>query len=281
MRIISGSIIIEKVEELFRQANTYIPEEIDKKLHKCLDCECSPMAKKALEIISENNKIAKEKSLPICQDTGMAIVFAKVGMSVAIDSDLDFKELVNEGVRRAYKNNYFRMSVVVDPLARINTDDNTPAVVYTELVKGDRIELIALPKGFGSENMSRIKMFNPTASSDEIIDFIVETVKIADAKPCPPVVVGVGIGGTFDYSAVLSKLALSRPINENNSSPIYEEMEAKALERINKLGIGAQGFSGATTALGVNIEQYPTHIAGLPVAVNICCHVTRHSKCII
>ena len=269
------------MEELFRTANTYIPSEISEKVSHCLKCETSSMARKALEIICENNKIAKEKSMPICQDTGMAIIFAKIGMNVFIDSDKDFNEIVNEGVRRAYINNYFRMSVVSDPLVRINTEDNTPAIVYTELVKGDTIELTAIPKGFGSENMSRIKMFNPTASKEEIIDFIVETVKIADAKPCPPVVVGVGIGGTFDYCAVLSKLALSRPINVTNPPPIYSEMERISLKRINDLGIGAQGFSGSTTALGVNIEQFSTHIAGLPVAVNIGCHVTRHTEVII
>ncbi len=181
-------------------------------------------------------------------------------------------------MRRAYIDDKLRLSVVRDPLVRENTCDNTPAVIYTELVRGENIELIALPKGFGSENMSRIKMFNPTATKDDIIDFIVETVKIADANPCPPVVVGVGIGGTFEYSALLSKKALARSLDEENADPLYAEIEKVSLKKINALGIGAQGFSGNTTALKVNVEKFPTHIAGLPVAVNICCHVCRHMK---
>jgi len=281
MRRINESEIIDTVEALFREANTVIPCDVQEKLNECYNCETSDMARNALKIICENNRIAKENSMPICQDTGMAVVFAKIGMDIKIDSDRDFDEIINEGVRRSYVNNYLRMSVVADPLFRTNTEDNTPAIVYTELVKGDKIELTALPKGFGSENMSRIKMFNPTASTDEIIDFIVETVKIADAKPCPPVIVGVGIGGTFEYSALLSKKALSRPISERNTSKHYSEMETECLKRINSLGIGVQGFSGSTTALAVNIEKFPTHIAGLPVAVNICCHVSRHKTAII
>lgn len=281
MRQISEKQIIDTIESLFYEANTIIPCDVQEKLIECCKNETSNMARDALKIICENNCIAKESSMPICQDTGMAIVFAKIGMNVIIDSNKDFIEIINEGVRRSYVNNYLRMSVVSDPLFRTNTEDNTPAIVYTELVQGDKIELTALPKGFGSENMSRIKMFNPTATTDEIIDFIVETVKVADAKPCPPVIVGVGIGGTFEYSALLSKKALSRPINKRNSTQHYAEMESKALKRINELCIGAQGFSGNTTALAVNIEKFPTHIAGLPVAVNICCHVMRHKTAII
>lgn len=281
MRVIKKDEIIAAVKKLFIEANTLIPQDVNDKLNECIKEETSEMAKKALEIISENNNIAKTRSLPICQDTGMAIVLANVGMDVFIDADADFNEIIDEGVRQAYTDGYMRMSVVKDPLFRENTNDNTPAIVYTKLVKGDKIELTALPKGFGSENMSRIKMFNPTASKNEIIDFIVETVKIADAKPCPPIVVGVGIGGTFDYSAFLSKKALSRPIDSENGDKYYADMEKEILTRINQLGIGAQGFSGKTTALGVNIEKFPTHIAGLPVAVNICCHVMRHKTCII
>ncbi len=281
MRVINEETIIEKVKRLFIDANTYIPVDVDKCLHECKEREASEMAKKALEIICENNEIAKTTGLPICQDTGMAVVFAKIGMEVKIDSKRSFLEIVNEGVRRAYLDGKLRLSVVEDPLTRKNTNDNTPAIVYVELVQGDKIELTALPKGFGSENMSRIKMFNPTATTGEIIDFIVEIVKIADAKPCPPVVVGVGIGGTFEYSALLSKKALARPISIDNPDKLYSEMEKTALEEINKLNIGAQGFSGTTTALKVNIEKYPTHIAGLPVAVNICCHVVRHKTALI
>ena len=281
MRVIKEQQIVETIEKLFWEANTLIPCDVQSKLDECTKNETSEMACDALKIICENNRIAKTNSMPICQDTGMAVVFAKIGMNVKIDSDKDFCEIINEGVRQSYVKNYLRMSVVQDPLFRTNTEDNTPAVVYTELVQGDNIELTALPKGFGSENMSRIKMFNPTASADEIIDFIVETVKIADAKPCPPVVVGVGIGGTFEYSALLSKKALSRPIDTDNKDSFYAEMENTALKRINELGIGAQGFSGNTTALAVNIEKFPTHIAGLPVAVNICCHVMRHKTATI
>ncbi|MBQ9976655.1 MAG: fumarate hydratase [Clostridia bacterium] len=281
MRIIKETEIVEAIEKLFADANVYIPCDVQKCLKQALDNETSDMSRDALRIICENNEIAKERHMPICQDTGMAIVFAKVGMQIHIDSDRDLIEIINEGVRRAYANNYLRMSVVGDPLRRKNTNDNTPAIVYVELVKGDKLELTALPKGFGSENMSRIKMFNPTVSVDDIIDFIVDTVKTADAKPCPPVVVGVGIGGTFDYSAVLSKLALARSVSSSNSDPFYAEMEQTALKRINELGIGVQGFSGNNTAIAVNIEKYPTHIAGLPVAVNICCHVARHKTCII
>ncbi len=281
MRIIKEKDIIEAVEKLFGDANIYIPCDVQDRLKNALDNETSDMARDALRIICNNNEIAKERHMPICQDTGMAIIFAKVGMNVHIESDRDLIEIVNDGVRRAYANNYLRMSIVEDPLKRINTNDNTPAVVYVELVKGDKLELTALPKGFGSENMSKIKMFNPTASSNDIIDFIVDTVRSADAKPCPPVVVGVGIGGTFDYSAVLSKLALARSVSSRNPDPFYSDMEEKALKRINELGIGAQGFSGNNTAIAVNIAKYPTHIAGLPVAVNICCHVARHKTCVI
>ena len=281
MRIIKEKEIVEAIEKLFADANVYIPCDVQECLKQALDSETSDMARDALRIICDNNMIAEERHMPICQDTGMAIVFAKVGMDVHIESDRDLVEIVNEGVRRAYTNNYLRMSVVEDPLKRKNTNDNTPAIVYVELVKGDKLELTALPKGFGSENMSKIKMFNPTASADDIIDFIVDTVKTADAKPCPPVVVGVGIGGTFDYSAVLSKAALSRSVSSCNPDPFYAEMEEKALSKINELGIGAQGFSGNNTAIAVNIEKYPTHIAGLPVAVNICCHVARHKTCVI
>jgi len=281
MRIIKESEIVTAIKEAFIEANTIIPCDVSSKISEARKRETSEMAKKALDIICENNEIAKKRSLPICQDTGMAIVFAKIGMDVKIESENDLSVIINKGVRQAYRDGYMRMSVVADPLCRENTNDNTPAIVYTELIQGDKVELTALPKGFGSENMSRIKMFNPTASKDEIIDFIVDTVRIADAKPCPPIVVGVGIGGTFDYSAVLSKKALSRPIDTHNQSKLYADMEKEALERINELCIGAQGFSGVNTALAVNIEKYPTHIAGLPVAVNICCHVMRHKTIII
>ena len=281
MRVIEEKTIIESIEKLFFDANVIIPCDVNSRLEKSLEFETSDMAKKALEIIIENNKIAKNTNLPICQDTGMAVVFAKIGNDVHINTNRSFNDIVNEGVRRAYVDGKLRLSVVGDPLVRKNTNDNTPAIVYTELIGGDKIELLALPKGFGSENMSRIKMFNPTASKEDIIEFIVDCVKVADANPCPPVIVGVGIGGTFEYSALLSKKALARSLDEENPDPLYAEIEETALKRINELGIGAQGFSGNTTALKVNVEKFPTHIAGLPVAVNICCHVCRHKKTIL
>ena len=281
MRIIKEELIVKTIEKIFHDAARYIPCDVEKAIIKKSKNETSKMAKMALDVICQNNVIARENGLPICQDTGMAVVFAKIGMGVHIDSDKDFSSIINEGVKRAYVNGKLRLSVVSDPLVRINTGDNTPAVIYTELVQGDKIELTVLPKGFGSENMSRIKMFNPTADKEEIIDFIVETVKIADAKPCPPIVVGVGIGGTFEYSALLSKKALARSLDTPSTDPLYAEIEEVALKKINDLNIGAQGFSGNTTALKVNVERFPTHIAGLPVAVNICCHVVRHKSAII
>lgn len=281
MRIIKEEQIITAVKKLFMNANCNIPSDITKKLECEAKIQESELAKGVIDVILKNNAIACEKCIPICQDTGMAVLFVKIGNSVHIDSDRSLQEIVDVGVAEAYTEGYLRMSVVADPLHRVNTRNNTPSIVYTEIVAGDKIEITALPKGFGSENMSRIKMFNPTATRDEIIDFIVDTVKVAGANPCPPVVVGVGIGGTFDYCAVLSKKALARSVDSYNADEFYKQIELDALERINKLGIGVQGLGGPTTALKVNVEKYPTHIAGLPVAVNICCHVMRHKTEII
>lgn len=281
MRIISEEKIISEVKRLFLEANTVIPPEITKKLKEEQKKQKSELSASLTEIIITNNETAKEKSLPICQDTGMAIVFIKIGNEVHIDSSRPLSEIINDGVRAAYKDGYFRMSVVRDPLIRSNTNDNTPAVIYTEIVQGDKIEITALPKGFGSENMSQIKMFNPTASKEEIINFIAQVVKDGGANPCPPIIVGVGIGGTFDYAAVLAKKALARSISTSHELTFYKEMEDEALDKINALNIGVQGLGGPTTALKVNIETFPTHIAGLPVAVNISCHVTRHKASII
>lgn len=281
MRIIKEKQIITAVKKLFMNANCNIPSDITKKLECEAKIQESELAKGVIDVILKNNAIACEKCIPICQDTGMAVLFVKIGNSVHIDSDRSLQEIVDVGVAEAYTEGYLRMSVVADPLHRVNTRNNTPSIVYTEIVAGDKIEITALPKGFGSENMSRIKMFNPTATRDEIIDFIVDTVKVAGANPCPPVVVGVGIGGTFDYCAVLSKKALARSVDSYNADEFYKQIELDALERINKLGIGVQGLGGPTTALKVNVEKYPTHIAGLPVAVNICCHVMRHKTEII
>jgi fumarate hydratase subunit alpha len=233
-----------------------------------------------LEDLEKNLDAAKELDIPICQDTGMAVVFAGIGQDVRITGGL-FSEAVNEGVREAYTEGDLRFSIVKDPLKRNNTNDNTPAIIHIELIKGEKIEIICVPKGFGSENASKIKMFEPSANENDIINFIVETIKTAGGNPCPPVVAGVGIGGDFEYSAILAKRALTREIGSENSDAFYAAIEKKALEKINETGIGPQGFGGKTTAFAVNIETFPTHIAGLPVAVNICCHVCRHKKIII
>lgn len=281
MRVIKEETIIKEIKNLFLEANTVIPCDVFEKLKNERNKQKTSLSESVLDVIIKNDEIAREKSLPICQDTGMAVIFIKIGNEVHIESEKNLSEIVNQGVREAYKEGYFRMSVVEDPLNRKNTGDNTPAIIYTEIVAGDKMEITALPKGFGSENMSQIKMFNPTASKEEIIDFIVKVVKDAGANPCPPIIVGVGIGGSFDYSAVLSKKALMRSVTSDNNNEFYREMEEEALEKINALNIGVQGLGGPTTALKVNIEHFPTHIAGLPVAVNISCHVTRHKSKII
>ena len=236
--------------------------------------ETWPQAKEILDRIIENYQIADEANVPVCQDTGVACVFLKVGQDVHITGDIT--DAVNEGVRQGYAEGYLRKSVVGDPLERVNTGDNTPAMLYTELVPGDKIEITVAPKGFGSENMSQIKMLRPSDGVDGVKRFVVQAVEEAGPNPCPPIVVGVGIGGTFDKAAYLAKKALLRNVDETNEDPFYAKLEAELLAEINRLGIGPQGFGGKTTALAVTIETYPTHIAGLPVAVNINCHVTRH-----
>lgn len=279
MREISVEKISETIEKLFWDANIYLPEDIEKKLNFCLNSEIGNTSKYALETIIENSKAARDLNIPICQDTGMAVVFAEIGQDVKIVGGL-FEDAVNMGVKRAYEGK-MRCSVVKDPLKRVNTNDNTPAIIHTKLVAGDKITLTAAPKGFGSENMSKIKMFNPSAEKEEIIDFIVDTVKDAGSKPCPPVIVGVGIGGNFEKSALLAKEALTLPLDKENPDEFYREMEKSALEKINLTGIGPQGFGGKFTALSVKIKVFPTHIAGLPVAVNMGCHVTRHKTEVI
>ncbi len=215
--------------------------------------------------------------MPICQDTGMACVFVEIGQEVHIVGGL-LEDAINEGVRRGYNEGFLRKSVVKDPIDRINTKDNTPAIIYYDIVKGDKLKITVASKGFGSENMSRIKMLKPSDGLQGVKDFVIETVKLAGPNPCPPIVIGVGIGGTFDKVAYLAKKALIRPLNKKNSNQFYSDLEKELLDAINKLGIGPQGFGGKTTALGLNIETYPTHIAGLPVAVNINCHATRHKE---
>ena len=249
---------------------------VKKALEQAAENESSALACSVLKRLSENIDIAEAKDVPVCQDTGMAVLFAEIGRLVHIEGE-SFDDAVNRGVREAYIEGKLRCSVVEDPFFnRKNTDDNTPAVIYTKFTDGDKIKLTALPKGFGSENMSAVKMFTPSATREDIIEFVVETVKKAGSNPCPPVVVGVGMGGTFDYACVLSKKALARELDEANSDADYAKLESDILQRLNTLNVGPQGFGGKTTALAVKIEKYPTHIAGLPVAVNICCHVARH-----
>ncbi len=276
MRKVESSQIVSAVEKIFIAANKILPTSLENLILEATILEEHTIGKPIMNDLCRNMEVAKELNIPICQDTGMAVIFAEIGQDVHIDGD--FNEAVNEGVRRAYINGLLRCSVVGDPLERKNTDDNTPAIIHTKLVKGDKIKLTAAPKGFGSENMSRLKMFTPAATRQDIIDFVVETVVIAGSNPCPPIVIGIGIGGDFEYSAVMSKQALCRSVSVRHSNPYYEQMERDILEAVNETGIGPQGFGGKTTALAVNIETYATHIAGLPVAVNIGCHVTRHKS---
>ncbi len=261
------------------EANLYLPKDIIKAQEKAAKTETGELPSSIFSVMKDNLDAAKELGIPICQDTGMAIVFIEIGREVHLNCDL--KEAVNEGVRRGYKEGHLRFSVVRDPILRGNTGDNTPAIIYTDITEGDSLKITVAPKGFGSENMSRQKMFLPTASKEDIIGFITETVSIAGGNPCPPIVIGVGIGGDFEYSAFLSKKALTRDISVSNADKFYSDMEKEALTAVNKLGIGPQGLGGKTTALAVNIETYPTHIAGLPVAVNIGCHVNRHKSILL
>ncbi|MBQ5320744.1 MAG: fumarate hydratase [Oscillospiraceae bacterium] len=261
------------------EANLYLPKDIIKAQEKAAKTETGELPSSIFSVMKDNLNAAKELGIPICQDTGMAIVFIEIGREVHLNCDL--KEAVNDGVRRGYKEGHLRFSVVRDPILRGNTGDNTPAIIYTDITEGDSLKITVAPKGFGSENMSRQKMFLPTASKEDIIGFITETVSIAGGNPCPPIVIGVGIGGDFEYSAFLSKKALTRDISVSNADKFYSDMEKEALTAVNKLGIGPQGLGGKTTALAVNIETYPTHIAGLPVAVNIGCHVNRHKSILL
>ena len=242
--------------------------------------EPSKVARQMLESIQENIAIAEEGIFPLCQDTGMACVFLEIGQDVHITGG-NLEDAINEGVRRGYGDGYLRKSIVRDPLDRVNTGDNTPAYINYDIVPGENIKITVAPKGFGSENMSRIKMFPPAAGEKGVKDFVVETAKLAGANPCPPIVIGVGIGGTFDKAALMAKKALLKPLDMPNENEFYQHMEDELLERINSLGIGPQGFGGRTTALAVNIITAPTHIAGLPVAVNVNCHVSRHKTVIL
>ena len=276
MKQIPAQLITQTVSRLCIQANCFLPADIAGRIQAMLEKEPWADARSTLALLQENAAIAAREEVPICQDTGMACVFVKVGQQVHIQGDL--YEAIHEGVRQGYREGYLRKSVVADPLRRVNTGDNTPAMIYCDMVPGDRVEITVAPKGFGSENMSAIRMLRPSDGVEGVVDFVVETVKNAGPNPCPPVVVGVGIGGTFDKAAYLAKTALLRSVDEPNADPYYADLERSLLEKINALGIGPQGLGGRTTALAVNIQVLPTHIAGLPVAVNINCHVTRHAK---
>ena len=280
MREISVKEITKEVSRLCIEANKFLSDS----LVDCIACGCNreekELPKSIMQDLMRNLDAAKKLDIPICQDTGMAVVFVEIGQDVHF-VDGDFEEAINNGVALGYTEGLLRKSIVSDPLERVNTNDNTPAVIHTRIVSGDKVKITVAPKGFGSENMSRIKMFTPSATKEEIMDFIVETVKIAGGNPCPPVVLGVGIGGDFESCAILSKKALCRDVSLRNPKKLYAEMEENLLERINETNIGPQGFGGKTTALAVNIETAPTHIAGLPVAVNVGCHVTRHKTVIL
>lgn len=281
IREIKSEEITETVKKLFISANYELGSTEHELIEDALKKERSSTGKSVLKTIRDNLDAAKEIGVPICQDTGMAVLFADIGQDVHIIGD-DFVSAVNRGVSLAYTDGKMRASVVKDPLFdRTNTKDNTPAIIHTNIVPGDKITITALPKGFGSENMGKIKMMVPTSTKEDIISFVLDTVKTAGANPCPPIMVGIGIGGSFDFAPVLAKKALARSGKTHNENENYAALEDEILERINTLGIGPQGFGGDTTALAVNIEYYPTHIAGLPVAVNINCHVMRHMKAVI
>jgi hydrolyase, tartrate alpha subunit/fumarate domain protein, Fe-S type len=274
MREIDSSLISEVVARLCIDANYHLPPDMKKQIISSSKEESWETASIILDQIIENFNIADENLQPICQDTGLACVFLSIGQDVHIKGNLE--DAVNEGVRKGYSQGYLRKSVVSDPLKRVNTGDNTPAMIYYDICPGDKLKITVAPKGFGSENMSQIKMLKPSDGIEGVKDFVIKVVEDAGPNPCPPIVVGVGIGGTFDKAAYLAKKALMRPVDQRNSEDFYAELEEELLEKINALGIGPQGFGGKTTALAVNIEKFPTHIAGLPVAVNINCHVTRH-----
>lgn len=275
MREIKAEEIVLAIKELCIDANYNIAKDIKAALEKAQEEEDSLLAKNILGKILKNSEIAKEDSIPMCQDTGMACVFVEIGQDVHI-IDGYIEEAINKGVALGYKEGFLRKSVVKDPLNRVNTKDNTPAVINYQIVKGDRLKITLAPKGFGSENMSKIKMLKPSEGLEGVKAFVIETVKEAGPNPCPPIVVGIGVGGTFDKVALLAKKALLRPIDIRNNDSFYAELEEELLNEINDIGIGPQGFGGRTTALAVNIETFATHIAGLPVAVNINCHSTRH-----
>lgn len=280
MRNIHSEIIIKNIKEMCIEANLYLSNDMQEAIKDAANHEKSSLGAQILNQLKENIAIAKEESIPICQDTGMAIVFIKIGQDVHIEG-MNLENAINEGIRQGYQEGYLRKSIVGDPLLRENTKDNTPGIIHYEIIPGENVEIIVAPKGFGSENMSRVYMLKPADGVEGVKNVVLETVKLAGPNACPPMVVGVGVGGSFEKCTYLAKKALTRDLNTHSDIPHIAELESDLLDKINKLGIGPGGLGGKTTALGVNIETYPTHIAGLPVAINICCHVNRHSKRII
>ena len=280
VREVSVNEIINNIKEMCIEANHYLSKDIENALCTSEKNEKSELGKKILNQLQENLKIASEEMIPICQDTGMAVVFIKIGQEVHI-IDGDLEEAINEGVRQGYVEGYLRKSVVSDPIIRENTKDNTPAIIHYQIVKGNKVEITVAPKGFGSENMSKVFMLKPADGIEGIKKAVVSAIKDAGPNSCPPMIVGVGLGGTFEKCAFLSKKALLREVGKHSELPHIEKLEIELLEEINKLGIGPAGLGGSTTAMAINIETYPTHIAGMPVAVNTCCHVNRHCTIII
>ena len=275
MRIIAAADITENIKEMCMEANYELSADVKEKLIRSAEIEKSTLGQQILSQLKENLKIASEEKIPICQDTGMAVVFIKLGQDVHIEGE-NLETAINEGIRQGYVEGYLRKSVVKDPIDRINTKDNTPGVIHYEIIPGDKVEITVAPKGFGSENMSRVCMLKPADGIEGVKEAVLETVRLAGPNACPPLVLGVGIGGTFEKCALLAKKALTRELGSHNPIPYVRELEEELLEKINQLNIGPAGLGGKTTALGINIETYPTHIAGLPVAINMCCHVNRH-----
>lgn len=277
MRTISIDEITRNIKEMCIEANYELSSDVKSAIYKKEETESNQLGKQILSQLKENMSIAENENIPICQDTGMAVVFMKIGQDVHFEGG-NLEDAINEGIRQGYVEGYLRKSVVKDPIERINTKDNTPGVIHYEIVPGDKVEITVAPKGFGSENMSRVCMLKPADGIEGVKEAILETVRLAGPNACPPVVVGVGIGGTFEKCAILAKKALTRELGSHNSIPYVKELEEELLEKINQLRIGPGGLGGDTTALGINIEVYPTHIAGLPLAINMCCHVNRHKK---
>ena len=277
MRTVQTSKITQAVKEMCMEVNIKLSDDVKEAILEAKDREESQLGKQILGQLEKNMEIAADQSIPICQDTGMTVVFMKIGQDVHFEGGF-IGDAVNEGIRQGYEEGYLRKSVLKDPVERINTNDNTPGIIHYEIVPGDEVEITVAPKGFGSENMSRLYMLKPADGIEGIKEAILETVKLAGPNACPPIVVGVGIGGTFEKCALLAKKALTRELNSSSEIPYVKELEEEMLQKINDLGIGPGGLGGKVTALGVNIETYPTHIAGLPVAINICCHVNRHIR---